>query len=83
MNTSLNDLFFLNIDEAQDILNQQDPGYQIAVAKSGLAFIVDESLNVVCKMQVENNDPLWKLVYETLHLTVNTLLVKPLNAFSG
>ena len=42
MKTNIDDLLFLDIDEAQALLDKQDPGYEIAVAKSGLAFIANE-----------------------------------------
>jgi len=47
MNTTSDQLMFLDIDEAQALLDKQDPGYQVAVAKSGLAFIANENNEVV------------------------------------
>jgi len=43
----VDDLLFLDVEEAQSLLDLKHPGYEIAVARSGLSFIVDEKQNVV------------------------------------
>jgi hypothetical protein len=53
MNTLASDLFFKKQDEAQAILNANDPGYEIAITKSGMTFIVDENKNVVLTMTAD------------------------------
>jgi len=47
MKTTADQLLFLLMDEAQDLLDKQDPGYEIAVAYSGTSVVLDPNGNVV------------------------------------
>jgi hypothetical protein len=45
--TTSDQLLYLLLDEAQDLLDKQDPGYEIAVAYSGTSVILDPNKQVV------------------------------------
>jgi len=47
MKTTVDQLMLLLMDEAQDLLDKQDPGYEIAVAYSGTSVILDPTGKVV------------------------------------
>lgn len=50
MKTDLNDLVFLEQDEAQNILDVKDPGYEVATTRSGYTIIIDSHKNIVATM---------------------------------
>jgi hypothetical protein len=54
MKTTAEQLLFTNLDEAQEILDDQDPGYEIYISSTGNAVVLDEHGEIALRVLAED-----------------------------